>query len=83
MLTYHDFEELLLYAYGNSEEKIEDKINNHFDIDELIYEKLIEGDDLTGAVQNLISKLMSMIIVGESPLTKKVYKGFGIELKTE
>ena len=71
MIEYHEFKELLLYAYGYSEKEVEEKINNHFDIDELIYEKLTKNDDLTGEIQNLISRLMLMIIARESPVTKK------------
>jgi hypothetical protein len=71
-----ELEELLLLAYGYSEEEAEERLNNGFDVDEFLTEKLDEKDGVMNFVHDLVSRLMPFCFLGESPLTKEFYQGF-------
>ena len=49
-------------------------LNDEVDIDNYLYDKFSIEFDGFGKI---IRALLPLITVGESPLTKKVYKGFG------
>ena len=69
---YIEYEELAMVLVGLD---YDDENSHELDLDELLIEKYnIESYD---AFRKLLDDLMPMIAMGESPLTKKVYKGFG------
>jgi len=59
---------------------IEELVRGMYDLsdDVDVYDYVFEELDMDwGAYCNLIRDLVPLIIVGQSPLTQKVYKGFG------
>jgi hypothetical protein len=71
-----ELEELLLLAYGFSEEEADEKIDDGFDLDLFLTDKLQEKDGVLNFVHDLASRLMPFCFMGDSPLTGKHYQGF-------
>lgn len=78
-MDIEDFEldELILRAYGYSEEETEKMLNDYFDVDEFLTDKLDKKDGVLNFVHDLINRLMPFCFIGESHLTKKTFQGFG------
>lgn len=74
-----EFENLILRAYGLSEEETDEKINEGFCMYQFLDNHMQGLEDIPEAIKDLIERLMPMIVGGESFLTKKKYKGFGTE----
>ncbi len=75
-----EFMELLPLAFGLSEEETEELLNDDYDPEEWLHNKLTDNhhDSLADMAHALISGLMPMIFVGRSPLTNTLSKGFGV-----
>lgn len=76
-----ELEELILTAYGYSEDEKETMFNTGLDLEDFLHGKLMETHDggIESFLHDFISRLMPLCTVGQSPLTKNFFKGFGIE----
>lgn len=74
-LTYFNVEELAAHILGVTEQ-YEESDEPSYLIEDVLYEELGINFD---TFHEIVSLLVPLITVAESPLTKKLYKGFGAD----
>lgn len=71
-ISFLDTEELAAHILGLDPDEVDAN-----EIEEALEEQIFHMDDgCTGAFQTIVERLLPLIDIGESPMTKDVFKGF-------